>query len=204
MKEVQFNQKDFNKAEEQYFRNIMHNKDMAWERIEERLKKRKIIPIWIYYAAASIFLVFGISIFYSQSLNRKNQEIAQLKLKFETQKFDTINTEVFKHQHNNIDTVKIVQEKIVQIPVNLRDTLIIYDTISKIMVQKDTIFIKEKNTGHKNENKVLVSNNVLENQVIEGNNVKKKREKRFIIRFGKPKIESSDKEEPSLFTLRTK
>lgn len=207
MKDEQYNKYDqdrLNAAENQYFANIEHDKDSTWERIEERLKKKTVIPIWIYFAAASILLILGISFIFNQSLNHKNNEIAELKLKYEIQKSSNNNPKSIKYQHINSDTVKIVQEKIVQIPVSSRDTLIIYDTISKIMVQKDTIFIREKNTGSKNEKKVLVSNKTFENQNIVNVNIKKKKERRFIFHFGKPKNESSNNEEPGLFTLRTK
>jgi len=192
---------DIKSAENQYFANIKHDKDQVWDRIEKRLKKNKTIPFWIYYAAASILLVLSMGFVFNQSILSKNKEIAELKLKFESRDKNAILIQYPRYKHFKLDTIQTVKERLVQVPVNLHDTLYIYDTIQNIVVQMDTVYIRER----KKEDKLMVENQIQDNKYLEnGTDLKKKRNRRFIIQFGKPKTETTNTEQQSLLTLRTK
>jgi hypothetical protein len=206
MKEEQYNiEESLNAAENQYFANIKHNKDLVWERIDERMKKKKIIPFWIYYAAASILLLIGMYTIFKFKLDGKNNEIAGLKNRIELQQSNIQLTKITESVKWKIDTVKILNEKIVGIPVQLFDTLIVHDTITKTLVKNDTIYINSDNT-QKPEKNLLVQDKISDNQINDTyfKDKKKKRNRRFIFQFGKQQTENQNIELQNLISLGTK
>jgi hypothetical protein len=209
MKDGQFNnysQENIDVAENLYFANIQHDKDLVWDRIENRLKKKKIIPLWYYYAAASVIIILCFSWFFHMSIEKKNNEIAQLKKGLESNSKNQKMVEKIVYLEPKIDTVKIINEKVSHVIINKYDTVLVRDTVPTFIVKKDTIYIKEKNEGNKMDKKALVINEYTENQKYTSNNIsqKKKKEKRFIFKFGKTSTESSANEPQSLLTLKTK
>jgi hypothetical protein len=206
MKEEQYNiEESFNAAENLYFASIRHNKDLVWEKIEDRMKKKKIIPYWIYYAAASILLLISMYTIFKFKLDGKNSEIASLKGKIDLQQANIQLTKIKKSVECRIDTVKILNEKIVGLPVQLFDTLVVHDTITKTLVKRDTIYINSDQVK-KPENNLLVQENISDNQIHDTyfKNKKKNRNRRFIFQFGKQQTENQNIELQSLITLGTK
>jgi len=207
MKEGQFSNyshQDIDNAENQYFENIKHDKDLVWERIEVRLKKRKIIPLWFYYAAASILIMLSMGTIFKYKLDDKNQEIAALKNPLYTHMSINQATKIEKYIEWKTDTIKIINQKIVSIPVQTTDTLFVHDTITCFLVKNDTIYINK--LEKKTEKNLLVQENISDNQIVEQNSItkKKKRNKRFVFQFGKSQTESLNIEPQSLISLKTK
>jgi hypothetical protein len=209
MKEGQyhrFDQDSLNAAEDQYFANIRHDKELVWERIEESLTKKKIIPLWIYYAAASILMLIGIGTLFMYQLDKKNEEIARLKYHFKTLQAQKQDLEIVQNTEYKIDTILIHHEKLVSEPVTCRDTLVVHDTIRQMMVRNDTVYMKQAQQEGIAGNNFLASEEVKTNPSI-GTNPKSKRkrgERRFIFQFGKPKYEKSDVAQQSLISFSTK
>lgn len=206
MKDEQYNNEEsLDAAENQYFASIKHNKDLVWERIDERMKKKKIIPFWIYYAAASIILLIGMYTIFKFKLDDKNNEIAGLINRIELQQSNNQLTKIVKSVKLKIDTVKILNEKIVGIPVQLFDTLVVHDTITKTLFKKDTIYINSDIT-QKPEKNLLVQDKISDNQINDTyfSNKKKKRNRRFIFQLGKQQTENQNIELQSLISLGTK
>ncbi len=207
MKDEQYNQyirEQIKNSGDLHYSDIENNKDDVWDRIEERLKKKKVVPIWI-YAAASIILLISIGFIFNQKITNKNHEIALLKAQLQAK-----NAELTSISRTNykvvkiIDTVKIVNEKVVYLPVKAYEQVIVHDTITNMVKVTDTVYVKNQK-----EKARFVKNDVTEednNQQILVNSgpIKKKKNRRFVFLFGKPKEENNPAENARLITLRTK
>ena len=201
----EFIQKQVKNSEELHYADIEHNKDQLWSRIEERLKKKKVIPLWFYSAAASFVLLMGLGLVFNQKILNKNIEIEKLQAELDAknEKIATISNtsyEVVKI----VDTVKIVNEKIVYLPVKSYEKVIVHDTIINTLKVTDTVYIHQQKEVAK-----FVVNDENEEQnnqqiTVNTNPVKKKKNRRFIFLFGKQKEETHQTENTRLITLRTK
>lgn len=191
--------------EELHYANIEQNKDDVWNRIEERLEKKKVIPLWFYSAAASFILFIGMGFIFQQKITDKNIEIAKLQAQLEAkdEKLTSINNtkyEVVKI----VDTVKIVNEKIVYLPVKTYEKMIVHDTVTNMVKVTDTVYIKQQKEKSK-----FVVNDIKKEQnnqqtIVNTNPENKKKNRRFMFLFGKPKEETNQAENAKLITLRTK
>ncbi len=201
----EFIREQVKKNEEFHYADIEQNKGDVWNRIEERLEKKKVIPVWFYSAAASFILLIGLGFIFNQQIADKNIEIAKLKTQLEAknEKLASINTtnyEVVKI----VDTVKIVNEKIVYLPVKTYEKLIVHDTITNMVKVTDTVYVNQQ----KNKAKFIV-NDIKKEQnnqqiLVNTNTVKKNKNRKFMFFFGKAKEESNRAENARLITLRTK
>jgi prefoldin subunit 5 len=209
MKDEQYNQyirEQVKNSEDLYYSDIENNKEDVWDRIEERLEKKKVIPIWIYIAAASIILLISFGFMFNQKITNKNHEIALLKAQLqakdvELSSISKTNYEVVKI----IDTVKIVNEKVVYLPVKAYEKVVVHDTITNMVKVTDTVYIKNQ----KEKAKFVVNDINKEGQnnqqmLVNSNPIKKKKNRRFVFLFGKPKEETNQAENARLITLRTK
>lgn len=186
MNDEQYNnliKRELEENEEVFFSDIKHNKNRIWNLIEHRLEKKRIIPLWFYYAAASIVLLFGISFLFSYEMKLKSIEIAQLNkklVKLENQKNkDRINI------ISKTDTIKLIKNKFVYVPVIKQNTIIEHDTIVRLITQIDTVFINETIPGLIVENEISKSDiAVFNNDITPSNKVKTKKKRRFVFRFG--------------------
>jgi len=204
MNDKQYNDfinKQLEENEEAHFSNVEHNKKRTWNLIEYRLKRKKIIPLWFYYAAASIILFFCVGFVFNSELKHKNNEIAIL------------NSKIAEFEQNEIEKVKIIKktdtviltkDKLIYIPVIEHDTVSINDTTVKLITQIDTIFIKEKLPELITENEISNPNILVDNKLRESNQIKTKKKRRFVFRFGVPgkNNENRVQKEP-LISLKT-
>ncbi len=167
--------------EEVFFSDIKHNKNKTWNLIEHRLEKKRVIPLWFYNVAASVILLFGISFFFKYEMKIKNVKIVELN-----QKLAKLENQESREKIKIItktDTIKLIKEKLVYVPVIEHNTIVKYDTIYQQITLTDTIFIKEKlpELIAKNE----ISKNLINNQNVNSNNqLKTKKKRRFVFRFG--------------------
>lgn len=213
MKDGQYNdyiKKQIENNEDAYYSQVVDDKQSTWDRIEERLETKKVIPLWVYSVAASVLILIGLVFVFNQRLNSKNVEIARLEALLEASKNQVAGqTPAFAKNQvvKLVDTVKIVQERIVYVPQQVLDTIVLHDTVNHVVTVKDTVFVNKK------EPKLFVKNNVEEtkkqaknpNAVVSKVALKKKRKMgRFIFLFGKPKNEQYSEEAQRLITLRTK
>ena len=209
MKDEQYNkyiQDQVNKNEDLHFSDIRHDKNAVWERIEGRLEKKRAIPLWFYSAAATIILLVSMGFVFNQKLNSKNIEIAQLKAQLEVQQNQLAKIETKMSQPlKQIDTVEVLKEKVVYLPVKAYKEVVKHDTINHYVVKTDTVFIKEpvkKQLLVKNEEKATIKN-VEQNDIIKKEKAKNKT-RRFVFLFGKPKQETNNQEMNRFVTLRSK
>lgn len=210
MKDEQYNEyirRQLKENEEKHFSEVGHNKNAVWEQIDERLKKKTVIPLWFYSAAAFIILMVGLGFIFSQQLNNKEQEIGYLKEQLEKQQNEiaqikTIDKQVIIRK----DTAVIEQKEIVYIPVKTRETIIKHDTVIKFVKVTDTIFIKENTPSLIAESEDKDELKLADNKAITINNESKQNKKRnrFIFLFGRPKTDVHPYESERLITLKTK
>ncbi|NJO93100.1 MAG: hypothetical protein HC831_32170 [Chloroflexia bacterium] len=210
MKDEQYNQyirEQVKNSEDLHYSDIENNKNDVWNRIEGRLEKKKVIPIWIYAVAASIILLISFGFMFNQKITNKNYEIALLKAQLQSKDAELAaisrtNYEVVKI----IDTVKIVNEKVVYMPVKSYEKVVVHDTITNLVKLTDTIYInkqKEKAKYVVNDIKKEEEQNN-QQELVNSTPVKKKKNRRFIFLFGKSKEETNYDENERLITLRTK
>ncbi len=189
--------------EDAFFSDIAQNKERTWDLIEYRLKKKRIIPLWLYYAAAFFILLLGIGFLFKQEINLKNTEIAQLDKKLIALENRTINETI--RIIKKTDTVNVISEKIVYVQSVKHDTVVKFDTITKLLTQTDTVFIKDEASGLIAENEISNINNMLKQEgTDEIEPTKRRKNRRFIFRFGTPKnnLGNNVKYEP-LISLKT-
>lgn len=206
MNDEQYNdfiKKQLDENEEAHFSDVEHNKKRTWNLIEHRLKKKRIIPIWFYSAAAYIILLFGIGFLFNSEINDKNAEIAGLNQRIA--KLEKQNVVKKVKIVTKTDTIRLVKDKLVYIPVIKHNTIIEHDTVIKLITQNDTVFIKDVIPELIAENKTLKSKNIVFNHdVITGNQIKKRKKKRFVFRFGIPGNNKGDRvQKESLISLKT-
>ena len=206
MNDEQYNsliKKQLEENEETFFSDVEYNKNRTWNLIEHRLEKKKIIPLWFYYAAAFLILLFGISFLFRYEIKNKNTEIAQLNKKLiELENKNSIETIKIIEK---TDTVNVINEKIVYVQSVKHDTIVKFDTITKMLTQTDTVFIKEEAFELIAENEISDTNTIVNNLLTEETNqIKKKKNRRFIFRFGTSKNNYGNnvKHEP-LISLKT-
>ncbi|MEN8121458.1 MAG: hypothetical protein ABFS35_13990 [Bacteroidota bacterium] len=184
MNDKQYNdfiKKQLDENEETHFSDVEHNKNRTWNLIEHRLEKKRIIPLWFYYAAASIIMLFSLGFLFNYEIKLKNKEIAVLNQKVAEYK-DQKREEKVKIIEKT-DTLRLIKDKLVYIPVIKQNTIIKHDTIVKMITQTDTVFVKEKLPDLIAENEI--SDNSVNNQNISPNNqLKLKKKRRFVFRFG--------------------
>lgn len=209
MKDEQYNdyiKQQLKNSEEKHFSKIEHNQKDVWNRIDERLEKKKVIPLWIYSTAASIILLLSITFLFNKQVNKRNIEIAKLQTLVEIQ-----NKQLNKLENNDIqvvkvvDTVKIVQEKLVYVPVKSIDTLVLRDTINQLVKLVDTVFI------NKPEENILAANNSNTNlnskskESTPNISTKKTRKKKrsLVFLIGNQRNKSAKSETNHLVSLRT-
>jgi len=199
----EFIKKQVKNSEDLHFSDIEQNKENVWDRIETRMEKKKVIPLWFYAAVASIILLIGLGSIFNQKLTNKNIEIASLKDELEVKdsrlaKIDETKYKVMKL----IDTVKIVNEKVVYLPVKSYEKVVICDTVTNVVKVIDTVYV------HRKEEAKFVVNDIEEDNnqqiTVNSNRVKKKKNRRFVFLFGKPKEETNRSDNARLITLRTK
>ena len=206
MNDEQYNnliKKELEENEGVFFSDIEHNRNRTWNLIEHRLEKKRIIPLWFYYAAASIILLFSVGFLFKQEINLKNTEIAQLDKKLIELENRTINETI--KIIKKTDTINLVREKIVYVQSVKHDTIVSFDTITQLVTQIDTVFIKEETFELIAENEISKLNNlVYYSDNTTSNQIKKKKNRRFVFRFGRPVSNNGNKvkTEP-LISLRT-
>ena len=189
MNEKQYNdliKNELEKNEDSFYSGIPMNKQKTWELIEYRLEKKKLIPLWFYYAVASLILLFGFNIFFSQKLNLKEKEIAGLK-----QQINILTKEKSKQVSQYIyqtDTVHIIKKQLVYVPEKQIKTIVVHDTITQLFVQTDTVYIEKQETELiASENSNLL-NNQTDIEIQDTPKLKRKKRRNFIIRIGKPPL----------------
>ena len=184
-------------SEDDFFSEIEHNKNKTWELIEHRLEKKKIIPLWFYYAAALIILFFGITNFYKIQIDKKDRTITELTKQIALLA-NNKQTEQVKYI-SKVDTISIVKNKKIYIHIAQKDTLFVHDTVFQEITLRDTVYIKEKKTN------IITKNNIdkiQHNKQIEPMNIKKR--KRFKFLFGKPDFSKNTSETaPQFLSFRT-
>ena len=157
----EFIKEQIKNSEGLHYADIEQNKEEIWKRIEARMEKKKVIPLWFYSAAASIILLIGLGFIFNQRISDKNIEIARLKAELEVKdsrlaNMKEVNYKVIKL----VDTVKIVNEKTVYLPVKSYEKVIVHDTITNLVKVTDTVFIKEEKKAQfvSNEKKNTIEN----------------------------------------------
>ena len=189
MNEEQYNsfiKKQLEEHEDAFFFDIAQDKDKTWDFIEYRLEKKRIIPFWFYYAAAFLILLLGIGFLFNQEINHKNTEIAQLDKKLIELENKSSN-ETIKIIEKT-DTVNVIREKIIYVQSIKHDTVVKFDTVTKQLIQIDTVFIKEEAIELIAESKISNTNIAIDNEPEEeANQIKKKKNRRFIFHFGTPR-----------------
>ena len=171
-----------NNEENDFFSEIDFNKKGTWNRIEAEINQKKRNLLFYLPMAASVLLIFGMSIFYYFSLKNKNSEIKYLSQKIE----------------NQINTVQVILHD----TICLKDTLVVYknkivynqifklDTVTNFITKVDTIFL-----DNEIENNLLLTENENYKNDVENidyvvniantnSNVKNKKFK-FRLKFGK-------------------
>jgi len=215
MNDEQYNkliERQLRKNEDAYFADIERNKDLVWNRIEERMEKKKVIPLWIYFAAASVFLLFSIEFFFNKKIKFKDGEIYRLNVQIESQKKQIAK---IKEPSYNTDNKQITiikeHEQIVYLQKQSIDTIVLHDTITNLVIKNDTVFVQENNLEEIADNEIIKENNLAENKVITTDKglPKKNKSRRFIFLFGKlnnnaQELNASSNETQSLITLRSK
>lgn len=211
MKNEQYNefiQKQLDDNEERYFADIEHNKNAVWEKIEERLEKKKIIPLWFYSIAALILLLVGFGFIFYLQLERKDRQIFYLQSQLSMQQNELSRLKMSDNQViTKIDTVRVEHKAIVYVPVKMKEKIIEYDTITSVVKVTDTVFIKEQAPALLAEKENEKDAYLVDNNIVNVNELtkKKNRVRRFIFLFGRPKTERQpDYESERLFTLKSK
>jgi hypothetical protein len=206
MNEEQYNsliKKQLEEHEDAFFSDIAQNRERTWDLIEYRLEKKRIIPLWFYYAAASLILLLGIGFLFKQEINLKNTEIVQLDKKLVELENRTVNGTIKIVEKT--DTVNIISEKIIYVQLIKHDTVVKFDTITKLLTRVDTVFIKDEASELIAENENPNTNNTVNHErTDETEPIKKRKNRRFIFRFGTPKnnLGNNVKHEP-LISLKT-
>ncbi len=189
-----------NDAENDFFKNIDSNSSELWNRIEGELKKKKIIPIWIYSIAASftLFLLLGFASLYI--IDNKNEQIVKLennieqilkqqnKVKVQTKYIK--NTDTIFISKNIIKPIKTIKYKTVLKTIKETDT--IYNTITQTVF--DTIYINKQNfieTDTLIKNDTYFANLELEQENRINKLVKKQKFKFLKLKFYTPKNKSN-------------
>ena len=207
MNEEQYNsliKKQLEENEDTFFSDIEHSKNRTWNLIEHRLEKKKIIPLWFYYAAAFLILLFGISFLFRYEIKNKNTELALLNKKI-TDLENNISDKTIKIIEKP-DTVKLISKQIMYVQTIKHDTILMFDTINQLITKTDTVFIKEELPELIAENEIAKTNNIINNELTSSNkiNKKKKKNKRFTFRFGTPRNNYDNTvKETSLLSLKT-
>jgi len=211
MKDKQYNdyiKQELQKHEEVYFAEIEHDKNAVWERIDEHLTKKKIIPLWFYTAAALILLLLGFGFIFYLQLERKDKQIFYLQAQLNEQQNEISRLKLSDNQIiTKIDTVRVEHNAIVYVPVKMKEKIIEYDTITSIVKVMDTVFIKEKAPVLLAEKENEADAYLVDNNTVNVNELtkKKNRVRRFIFLFGRPKTEREpDYESERLITLKSK
>lgn len=211
MKNEQYNefiQKQLDDNEERYFADIEHNKNAVWEKIEERLEKKKIIPLWFYSIAALILLLVGFGFIFYLQLERKDRQIFYLQSQLSMQQNELSRLKMSDNQViTKIDTVRVEHKAIVYVPVKMKEKIIEYDTITSVVKVTDTVFIKEQAPALLAEKENEKDAYLVDNNIVNVNELtkKKNRVRRFIFLFGRPKTDrEQDHESERLFTLKSK
>ena len=215
MKEELYNQdnrESFIAAENDFFATIRHDKDQVWERIDDRLEKKKAIPFWYYSIAASFLIFVSIGIIFIQQIKEKNRQIEKLQVQLyinENKQFEAEIPVDKTEKQSNIIEVK--QEKIIYRNLIITDTVVLRDTITKKVIERDTVYVQENKALYiadmpiKEEVKLYEKYYSASNQT----NPAKKKNRRFIFKFGKNTnetngLETASNEESGLITLRSK
>lgn len=195
MNDEQYNsliKRELDENEDAFFSDIAQNKDRPWDLIEYRLEKKRIIPLWLYYAAAFLILLLGIGFLFNQEMKLKNMEVAQLNEKLIEFKNRASNEKIKIIEKT--DTVNVISEKIVYVQSVKHDTVMKFDTITKLLTQIDTVFIKEEAFELIAENEISNTNNTVNYELTEvADQIKKKKNRRFVFRFGRPASNNGNK-----------
>jgi len=203
-----FIQNQLNENEDSYFADIKHDKNLLWNRID----KNKIIPFWFYYAAATILLIIGMGFFFSIKMKYRDNEILKLQAQINWQnKKLSPNRQKSYNKIQIVDTLKIVNEKIVYQTKQMIDTIVLHDTLTDLVIKKDTIFIINNPVEQIADNEMKADNIAIKKSEMPINQVshKKNREKRFIFLFGKPRNDApidatAENRTAGLITLKSK
>lgn len=129
--------------ENDFISNSNYNKNMVWDRINSDKKVKKIIPIWLYYAAASIAVVLLFNFWTFNTIQNKNTEILVLKNEIEKNK-SIKEKNIIKYVHETIiDTVFVEQQVVKYLTKTKYDTIKITEFIAtkELKTIHDTIYI---------------------------------------------------------------
>jgi hypothetical protein len=215
MKEEPYNQdnlESFIAAENDFFATIRHDKDQVWERIEDRLEKKKAVPFWYYSVAASFLIFVSIGIIFFQQIKEKNRQIEKLQVQLYINKNKQIEAEIpVDKTEKQLNSLEVKQEKIIYRNLIITDTIVLHDTITNKIIEKDTVYVQDNkalyiaNIAIKEEGQLYEKNYAASNQ----KNPAKKKTRRFIFKFGKHDsettgFETASNEESGLITLRSK
>lgn len=175
-------------SEEDFFADKDFNSKETWDRIEQKIKSKKIIPLWFYYAAASFAALLTLGIYSTYIIKGKNTEIAVLK------------NNIKKTQNQN-DKIQAEKEIIIK-----KDTVFLqkqqteyekqvqYDTVTKYITNTitDTFFIEKNITATKEifeadtdltNEKLLLSKIIYEQEIKYKNRNKSDKRNRIKIKF---------------------
>ena len=175
-------------SEEDFFADKDFNSKETWDRIEQKIKSKKIIPLWFYYAAASFAALLTLGIYSTYIIKGKNTEIAVLK------------NNIQKTQNQN-DKIQAEKEIIIK-----KDTVFLqkqqteyekqvqYDTVTKYITNTitDTFFIEKNITATKEifeadtdltNEKLLLSKIIYEQEIKYKNRNKSDKRNRIKIKF---------------------